>query len=372
MAAKRKGSSRFASQAAEDALVRFGPQTDALRSLIDDAKTRYATAATAASANAVSTQAANRAALPVLQGIYTQEAANDAAQRGALSQGSGVIEAAMRREGAAAQSNVVNAIPQAEAGKAMALRLAQAGLTSDLGKIDAQSLALAAQKGAFSSAEIDKLAQAAADRQTKLTVAQGNNKTSRLNALTGAATSTANNKRTTTTSAQNTKDRIQAAKDKEAAKKAGLLPGGVKPLATSQQNSFASSVATTRSEIADFVKGAQKQGKGRGWINAQIAQGIPGYTVHDPSTGKVKIDANGAPVTQPGLKAVSQELVRNVVLDQILYGGPTAITARKLHRAGYKVGAFGAIVPQAKIQAGAKRRRVENMPVHLHGPSFGG
>lgn len=364
MAAKKNP---FASEAALEALVQYGPKNAALKALQQQAVDTYGASVTAAQAAAQGTQGAIHSAQPELERIYNSAASAQAAQRGLLTPGSATVAAALAREGAQAKGALVQEAVSAQGGAALAQSQARAMLAKSLGQIGQQQLELAGEKGAFTASTIDKLTQAALERASAQKIAAGHD-----------STSTANNKRTTTTSAQNTADRIAADKQKQKDKaiadaqkgKKGLLSGGVKPVTALQQQTFQSDVTNARGSVADFVREAVKRGQTRGAINRLIAQGIPGYTVHDPQTGKVKIDpSTGAPEKQPGLDPISDELVRNVILDQILYnGGITAITARKLHRVGYKVNALGKIIPIADIKKAAARRKVEQTPVHLTSP----
>jgi hypothetical protein len=362
----------FTAAGAAEAQARYGPEIDALKVIVQNAQAQHDQAvhnarvgaqiisAAAGKANAAlpAQFAAARAPLPGQPAPAAGAEADLAAHNLGLSQGA--ITGLLAQEPIRAQEGAAYQVANADR------TLNQA--TNQAGQQAAQ---LQGESGAYAASQIASMlsdqakqdftaSQNQANRANQANIAAGNNRTSANNNLLTNETSQSNTQ-ARITAAATAKQRAAQAK-KNAANK-GRLPGGAKQLGQPAQNALGSAVRLARQQVADYVNsvryaytdpktGAVTPALNRAQINAQIAKGVPGYTQHELVTAKngtqhwvVKIDPKtGIPATQPGIKPITQDLVRNVVLDQILYGGVTPVTVSKLHHAGYKVDQFGTIL----------------------------
>lgn len=325
MATKTKKGSPYASQAALDALVRYGPQTDALKALQQTALDTYDTSVNGARGAAAGTQVAIRSALPVVQHIYDQGTATAAALGGGLSPGANVVEEALNREGAQAKTALVQELVGTKSGQTQATDQARAVLSHALSQIGTEQLSLAGQQGAFTADEVDKLTQSALARKTTRDVAAAHD-----------ATSTANNKRTTGTSRRNTDVRSAAtvgaglgkAVGGKKSKSKNLLPGGTPQLPLGQQNTIVNNVLS----VAKLIR-------------AEVNKPAPGdVLLPDGSTIKA-----GQPLTLPAIRALLTTngnplgksfapVEINSGADLAIRGGLSNPNVSALHASGVKVG----------------------------------
>jgi hypothetical protein len=361
--ATRRRNRRFISQAASEALVRFGPELSGLRELQRTAKSNLSLGVHQAQATSRGIEAAVAQARPGLAKVYDKAGLQQAAiahtligsDLAGLGPGADRFKAAGATEAAGAASRLgeakTNALTdltsrgvRAKEGEQFQIEQALRQFTSDYKSILQRKQDLRKEKGAFTATTLEQLAQDAADRQLKKSIASAGNAT------------------TLAAKGVDGQGNPLPGRHPDGRPRAGSgtkrLPGGAKLLTQSEHNTLSSKITDARDSVSDLVKAGIKSGKSRAEINKALAHGIPGYTVHDPLTGRLKINKDGSPVTQPGLKAVP-ELLRNVILDQIFYGGISHATAAKLHSKGYSVAHLGLkTVTAAQI----RRRRVANSP----------
>lgn len=347
MAKKNK---RLIEQAALESLVRFGPQLDALESLTQTAKDSFSATVGAANVSAASTQAAIKEARPGLRKTYdqaglAQAALNDTLLSGDLAglegPGTDLLKAAGATEAhrAASQMNaakvqalqeLTNRGIQAQAGRSQAVLAANARLHDDLLGVERTRQSIAGQAGAFTAATLGDLLETRADR--RFTAGQ-----KELDRENQAALNRADNR----TSRANTRDRIDAAAAKDAAKDAedakGLLPNGVKK-ATPQQHGAARDGVELALTQAKRLKAS---GRDRGEIAQLLTEGRSSQTVENDAGEKVKV---------PGVSKVPQ-LLAQAALDIMYYGFVSKKTRRLLNARGLTVGGLrypGPNSPQAK------------------------
>lgn len=355
------GKKRFISQAALQALIRYNPELSGLKELQRTAQGNYRSSVKQARAQALGTQGAVAAAVPALASIYDSAGLTQAALSkdligeglaglrgdvGKLYQRAGQLDAA----GAASRLNAAKAFSltdligrgvRAEEGKGFAINSARDQLVTELSKILTRKQEVRRERGAYQAEVIGELqgeqAQrsfeahqkaldratrtniAAADRTSRETIAAGHDATSRANA----------------------RDRARGTR----------LSGGAKLQSQSAHNSLLDKIGAARDEASAFVRQALKEGHSRSFIDSALRDGIPGYTVRDPTTGRIKIDQSGAPVTQPGIKAVPA-LQRQIILDVLIDGHVSSKTIKALHRRGYSVRQLG--LPRPKQGKGAR------------------
>lgn len=197
--------SRFLTQAALEALVKFGPQEDALKEAAQTARDTYGTTVQQAHAGTLAIQQAIDAARPRAAQIYDQAGLRQAALNNTLLghdlAGLGSVAdsikagAATEALGAATNLNQARTDTLADLGNRRVLaaqggvaaqRQALDSLTSDLAKVLQAKQDLSGQKGAFKAATIGDLEEAARQRATQIKVATGHNSQSERNSLRSA------------------------------------------------------------------------------------------------------------------------------------------------------------------------------------------
>lgn len=346
--AKKKTTSRFASKASEAALVRFGPQLTALQQLADEAAQTYKGTTSNARVAAAGTQAAVDQALPTVKGVYDESGLMQALANGALGgdlakiQGGGIGVDALKAGAANEQAVMTRNLAQARAGAVadlgsrktraaegaqFATENARNNLIDALTKISAQKLSLGDQQGAFMASTISDLQDAQdtrdftatqnrLNRQNQANIATGHDQTSRDNAAT----------------------RRRAAADK---KNAGRLPGGAKLQTTTAHSALLGKIDQVKQVAEPLVSQAQKEGHSRHFVARLLTAGVEGGTLHNPATGKIKLDPKtGLEQKAPSIKA-QDPLLASVTLDLAYDGHVSAANAKKLHQRGYSLKALG-------------------------------
>jgi hypothetical protein len=367
MAKTRSRRSTWLDQGKAASLVRYGPEISALMALRQENVTDYHRALHQADAGRMGTQAAVAAAIPALQKIY---AADEATRRGiatvpntdlaALGPAANAFKAAQVQElggalGALTQtrtqalSDLTSRGVRAAESAAGARGSALAQYRADQGKVNQRHLDLLGEMGAFTQQTAGDLSQKAAQRRvTRL----------------------------------NTKDRI-AQSERSSVRSSGIDPDTGKPIPggkldpRSQANaskafkskygvdlaspdahrSLIKSVSTEMDRVGDLVKQAKKDRRPRSETDRVLRTGITGGTVHDPATGRVKVDPKtGLAVTAPDVKPVDS-LERGIILDLIYDGHVSDKHANALHNQGYSVSRLGLPGATAKQRRQAAQRR---------------
>lgn len=343
----KKKRNRFASEAAQQSLVRFGPQLTALTQLADEAGKTYRSTTANARVAAEGTQAAVDRALPEVQGIYDQAGLAQSIANGGLLGGDlahitggglGVdaIKAGAANEAATMTRNLASARAAAVAdlmsrrtraseGAQFSTENARSDLLGALTKIAQQRLALGDQRGAFESSVISDL-QNAATKQAHDTAQKSADRRNRL------LTAGVNPDGTV----------IPGGKaDKPGKKGAARLPGGAKLQSTSAHSSLLSKLDAVKAVAAPLVAQAKKEGHSRAFVGRLLLHGVQGGTLHDPATGRVKVDPNtGLEQQAPSIKA-QDPFLTTLTLDLLYDGHVSHRNAQMLHRRGFSLKALG-------------------------------
>lgn len=197
--AKRRGRSRFASQAALEALVRFGPEMSGLKELQRTALSNFDLGVHQAHGSADAIVGAVDQAKPGLAKVYDNAGLKQAGLAGTLIghdiAGLGPIAdsikagASLEATGAADRLNLAKTQAltdlssrkvRAREGEQFAIGNAKNQLVSELTKILNRKQDLSREKGAFAAATINDLSQAAADQAFKATENAKNRKNSQI------------------------------------------------------------------------------------------------------------------------------------------------------------------------------------------------
>jgi hypothetical protein len=360
--AKKKTSrrSRFADDAALQALVRYGPEETGLKALAQQARADYGVSVRQAQTTGDLTLAAAKEAIPGVAKIYDSAGLAQARTASLVSpelaaltgpgaatlQRGGALEVAqqlgnLRASKASALEDLTTRQVAARQGQQFGILAARQKFTQDMQKILGQSQGLAQQKGAFTASTLNALEQAALGRSTKKQVARIGASASRANTKARLSQSERNSLRSSGIDPDTGKPIPGGKLDP---KKLGTLPGGVKL-----------NTAAMHGRVTDQVKSLEgwiRQHKGDYTSRHEIAQdllnGVAGQTVTDPKTG--------AKIRDPGVPKAPSQLALQAALDVVYNGGLSNGTARALHQRGYSVGALG-LPSGTKIKPPPKRSR---------------
>lgn len=196
--ATRRGKNRFASQAALEALVRFGPELSGLKSLQRQAVSNLDLGVRQAHGTANAITGAINAATPQVGKIYDDAGLKQAGIAGTLIghdlAGLGSVAdsikagASLEAAGAADKLNLAktNALTdlstqkvRARQGEQFAIKGAKDQFIKDVTEILQRKVDLGREKGAFTAATIGDLAQAAAEREAKALEGRAGRRTQR-------------------------------------------------------------------------------------------------------------------------------------------------------------------------------------------------
>jgi hypothetical protein len=339
---------RLLDQAALEAIVRFGPQLDALKQLQHQAHQTFGTRVTAANATAGAIHGAVDVAAPKVAGAYDEAGLRQAAIAGTLIntdlaglgpsadrfKAAGAVEAAgaadrLNAGRSQALTDLANRGVEAEAGRTQAVRTAGDQLAGDLQRIGDEKVSLIGQAGAFKASQLADLREA--ERQRAFTASE--NAANRANARGIAAGHDAVSLSNAATSA--------ASKGKGGKGSRGRLPGGV-PLAT----------PTEHGNARDSIEGALQEAKTfkahggtRPDVGKLLITGAPAQT---------KKDKNGDSQHIPGVTPHKALYVR-VALDLAYDGHISPDTAKLLHKRGLSVKRLGyPLLNKAQRRAGSQ------------------
>lgn len=337
--------SRFASQAAEDALLKYQPQQSALQALMKEAEETYRGSVRGGESAARLGVQAVKEGIPQVAGVYNHsEAQNRQVQeqaQAALQALPGIANgykaasinagAAQSQKIAGNRASVLGQLQQqgvAAANSAASSRqMASTQLVKELGKLFGKSESIAGQQGAFASTEVEKLAHEAEKAQREEAyhhedIGQREKASERT-----AATRENNSKRTAASkTAKGTELPL-----KEQDKAAGEIQQ-IKHFAGVYAEALGlnPSAPNTRAELVKH-----------------LAEGRPSQTVKVGETS----------VKHPGYPAFKANVLMSAALDWALGGYLSKGTEQRLQEAGYapqKLGIPGAPKREATQRAGAK------------------
>jgi hypothetical protein len=356
-AARRR--SRFADDAALQALVRYEPEESGLKALAQQARADYGVSVRQAQTTGDLTLQAAREAIPAVSKIYDKAGLDQAGTANLVSpelaaltgpgaatlQRGGALEVAqqlgnLRSAKAAALEDLNTRAVAARQGQQYGILGARQKFTADMAKILGQSQSLQRQKGAFTASTIGSMTEAALGREL-----------SARNSARSARTSAANSRRS---AAQSERGSIRSSGiDPDTGKP---IPGGKldpatkkpKPgtrTATGRKLAPSGEHRTVRDNIAKGVQSLKTLDPERNIANwgpygQLLEQGQKPITFHDPTTGKPVIRPNGTPKVSPDIPAIGH-LPTRVALDLYYHRGITADTKRLLADAGYSVAQLG-------------------------------
>jgi hypothetical protein len=350
--------SRWASEAALQALVRFGPEQSGLKALEREAVSQARTTARTARGSAQTIIGEIDRARPEVKkaydvaGLRAARAAHDISDPvlATLGPEAGSLKAAAALEmsglkgrlaesRAGAVTELSNRRVQATQGAQFAISNARSELAGTLEKIFARQQDLRREKGAFTAATMGELREAARDRAQQMRIAEG-----------GWKQQDRNSRRT------------QRNSERSSLRSAGINPDTGKPYkggkldpdgngrrgdqSKGKGGSGGAGGATTekhlewQSAIEDISSAARRyKGKlSRPQIVEKLKSGRPQQQIEtDPDTGeKLK-----TPVVLPGIPQYKADLKMTAALDIALDGHLSKATQRRLHRSGFSVEQLG-------------------------------
>ena len=321
--AKKPRRSRYASEAAAESLVRFGPQLEALQELQQQAVENRAQSIAQAKGGAAGTIAEIDRTLPQMRALYDQ-AGRDAAQRAAILgpdlAGLGPVANSIRRAAQIEQGQGARMLGQSavnsiggllerrvgtKEGEKFQTQNAQSQFVSDLAKLMTRRQGLAGQAGAFQATTISELTRE--DRKARRDAREA---AAKLDLDTAKFGETARHNR--------------AMENKPSGRGGGSRSGGSRPPGATdartslQHGSAKDRIGSIRAEVAPFAKRGQPRHK----IAALFREGAP------------KTD------TAPAIKPIPEAWL-SIALDLEYDGKLSRRNVAELHRRGYSLRQLG-------------------------------
>jgi len=353
--------SRFADDAALQALVRFGPEETGLQALAQQARADYGVSVRQAQNTGDLTLAAAKEAIPAVAKIYDQAGLDQAKTASLVSpelaaltgpaagvmQRGGALEVAqqlanLRSSKASALEDLNTRQVAARQGQQFGVLNARQKFEADMQKILAQSQGLAQQKGAFTASTINSLLNSAADRGVKRDVARIGASASKSNTTARLNQQERNSLRSSGIDPDTGKPIPGGKLDPKA--KPGTLPGGVKLNTPAMHGRVTDQVKS----LEGWIREHRGDYKSRAEIAHDLLNGVPGSTVTDPKTG--------AKIRDPGVPKAPSQLALQAALDVVYNGGLSRGTSATLHQRGYSVKILG-LPSGTKIKPAPKRSR---------------
>jgi hypothetical protein len=357
---------RFASQAAQDALLKFAPVKGSLAEALQQAKEAYGSTVSAGNSTARLTEQAAKAQEPAIRQIY--KGANAAQNAGVtlvnqqLANLPGVTNQYKAEQAAEAQTQLANLLGSKTRDEAMLHQSgvaaregaqfnqtnARQALQRTLTSLLAKSNTTAQEQGAFAATETEKLAHEAEVLEQRERASERT-----------ANTSTENSKRSTSTSRQNAIEGHRVSEANSLRAHPGAA-GGVKLLSTAEMNKG----ATTLDAIRNYAKGLAAKGLTRGQLVAELSNGSPAQSVGVNAAGKPVKEGEKASqhIKVAAVPAYKPDVLMSAALDEVLMGGISKGTVNRLHNAGYSVKALG-------LRVGAKPKSQQEAE-NLHRAGF--
>lgn len=356
MAKKKKGN-RWASQAAVQALLRYGPQESALAELQRQAEGTYQTSIAQARGSGDMSVEQIKAAEPQTAAIFDRASRQDQLAnlfRGqipggaagtpadVLAQGSKIEQAQNATNVGLARAGAMNALTErklaARSGVQYATENARQQFVSDLSKILRQKTEVAGQKGAFTSLTAQQLQDAADERAQALAIAEGQMSQSERNSLRASGTDPDTGELTADAA-------ITAAEkaDKEANKNKGKVSASGVPLLSIDKHLADRSELSRAISLAAKGKsaGLDRRATGKGLLSGRTAADV--YGPEDPKTGKREplYNEDGTKRRRSEVKPVENQLLVTAALDMQYDGHISRKTQRMLADAGYSIKRLG-------------------------------
>ena len=364
--------SRFADDAALQALVRYEPEESGLKALAQQARADYGVSVRQATTTGDLTLQAAKEAIPSVARIYDRAGLDQAKTASLVSpelqalsgpgsdilKRGGALEVAqqlgnLRASKASALEDLTTRQVAARQGQQYATIQARQKFSSDMAKILGQSQSLRRQKGAFTASTINSLIQSEADRAV---TRRGQDKTAASSRAATRAT-----RRGQDLSHQDRQDAIRQRAEAARAKGATSLPGGIKLNNRAMHGTVADQVASMES----WIRTHKSAFGSRHEIGQALLQGREGQTIKagtvDPDTGKPL----PADIKVPGVPKAPSQLALQAALDVVYNGGISNGTARALHQRGYSVGILGlpsGTKPKPKPRRGSGRTAARFIP----------
>lgn len=339
MARRTRKQAKFASDAALQAIVRFGPEASGLKELAREAQEERTTSIAQAHGSAAAMTNEIDAARPGVAAIYDQAgldqakaaqsvAATDLSGLGAganaFRAAAGIETGEAARHTAEARAATLSDLStrrvQARAGEGFAVQAAQQKFASDIAKVLARRQDLGREQGAFTASTINSLEQSDLDRTSRETIASGHDATTKRGQnLTHA-------------------DRKAAIAARKAKAKSDVTPSGKKVNPSGEHR-------TVRDEVGSAVASLKTLDPDRdvanwGDLGNLLQTGSQSQALKDPATGKDRLSKNGVPLKTPAVKQVGH-LSARVALDLYYHGGISKDTAKMLWDAGYSLRQLG-------------------------------
>lgn len=342
MASKRnRRMGQWASEAARQALIRYGPEISGLNELMRQATSDYHQGLAQARGNAQGTISTIDQAIPGVRDIYENAGLTQAkaastfeGDAGKLAPGSPLAAAAALEQSvgvrhlneaqASALTDLQTQRTAARSGQTFASSKARQDFLSSVGQILARRQDLAREEGAFTTSTAQQLMQASLDRQQQLDIANARLTQSDRNSLRSAGIDP---------------DTGQAIKngplDPNSPRYKGRGRGGKDGRASQTQ---IGSAQDATQEAVGWARRLQQTGLSRADVAAALSGGRDATDVplHDPATGKPLFNPDGTPKTKRrgGIPKAKSQLLLSAALDQVFNGYVSDEARRKLHRRG--------------------------------------
>jgi hypothetical protein len=339
--------SRWASEAALQALVRYGPEQSGLKALERSAVSQARTSVKTARGSAQTIIGEVDRALPGIKHAYDQ-AGLDAARTAhaisdpvvnALPEGSLKAAAALEMSGlqgrlreskAGAVTELGNRRVQAQQGAQFAISNARSTLTTELEKIFQRQQDLRRERGAFTASTMAQLGEAARERAQQLNIEKMGNAQSERGSLRTAGI----NPDTGKPYKGGKLDPDGNGRRGDQSKPKGKGGGGSSAGATTEKHLEWQSGIEEISNAAKRYKGKLS----RAQIVEKLKQGRPQQRIDtDPDTGEKLAN----PVSLPSIPQYKADLKMTAALDIALDGHLSKATQRRLHRSGFSIEQLG-------------------------------
>lgn len=330
----------WASQAAQDTLLRYNPQVAALGQLVKQARENYASTVAAGRTTAAETERSASAAIPQIQQAY---GAADSAQRAGatlvnqqLANLPGVADQYKADQASEVQQQLANLASgranavgmmtakgvQARAGAQFNQLNAQQALSRELAQLFGKRQTISEEAGAYGAAERDKLEREAQGIEQRERASQRTAATSRANSQETRAVTKEDSERQAATSRTNTRETN--------ATRRSTAKGSAEPkLSLHDQNQGAGTFTT----MLNLAKPMFAGGASRGEVLAALTEDQPGF--HTKT-------AKGQTISVPGRKGYTPNSLMAAALDAAGGGGwVTPHTAARLRSEGYDPNRLG-------------------------------